>query len=99
MPRRRKWRRCACRPRANWFGPAMIPEPPPPVNLGLDELEAMRLVDLLGKDQAAAGEEMGISRGTVQRLLYAGRAKVTLALLEGRPIRIVREALPLPRQV
>lgn len=60
----------------------------PPVELGLDEVEAMRLVDLLGKDQAAAGAEMGISRGTVQRLLYSGRAKVVQALLEGRPIRL-----------
>jgi predicted DNA-binding protein (UPF0251 family) len=60
----------------------------PPVELGSDELEAMRLVDLLGKEQSAAGEEMGISRGTVQRLLYSGRAKVAQALLEGRPLRL-----------
>jgi hypothetical protein len=58
------------------------------VELELDELEAMRLVDLLRKDQSAAGEEMGISRGTVQRLLYSGRRKVVQALLDGRPIRI-----------
>jgi len=62
------------------------------VELGLDELEAMRLVDLLRKDQTKAGEEIGISRGTVQRLLYSGRRKVVQALLEGRPIRIEGEA-------
>lgn len=91
MPRRRKWRRCAFQLRASWFYPAprlSTALPQLPVELGSDELEAMRLVDLLGRDQTAAGEEMGISRGTVQRLLYSGRSKVVQALLEGRPIRL-----------
>lgn len=52
------------------------------VHLGLDELEAMRLCDLEGRDQAAAGARMGVSRGTVQRLLGTGRVKVLRALLE-----------------
>jgi hypothetical protein len=42
----------------------------------------MRLCDLEGYDQEAAGSRMGISRGTVQRLLQAGRTKVLTALLE-----------------
>ena len=90
MPRRRKRRRCAFQPRVGWFHPTPAPGAPPrrAVELELDELEAMRLVDLLRKDQTEAGEEMGISRGTVQRLLYSGRRKVVQALLEGRPIRI-----------
>ncbi|MFQ5795210.1 MAG: DUF134 domain-containing protein [Candidatus Bipolaricaulia bacterium] len=58
------------------------------IELGMDELEAMRLVDYLGEDQTQAGEKMGISRGTVQRLLYSGRSKVVEALLEGKPIKI-----------
>jgi len=69
-------------------GPGPFATGPEPVELELDELEAMRLVDLLRKDQSAAGAEMGVSRGTVQRLLYSGRRKVVQALLEGRPIRI-----------
>jgi predicted DNA-binding protein (UPF0251 family) len=48
-----------------------------------DELEALRLCDLEGLDQASAGERMGVSRGTVQRLLKSGRAAVTRALVEG----------------
>ena len=52
-------------------------------SLGEDELEALRLCDLEGMDQAAAGERMGISRGTVQRLLKSGRAVVVRALTEG----------------
>ena len=38
------------------------------IRLELSELEAMRLCDLEGLDQSAAGERMGVSRGTVQRL-------------------------------
>lgn len=52
------------------------------ITFGLDELEAMRLCDLEGHDQEAAGERMGVSRGTVQRLLQSARAKVVRALVE-----------------
>ena len=48
-----------------------------------DELEALRLCDLEGFDQAGAGEKMGVSRGTVQRLLKAGRETVVRALVDG----------------
>lgn len=53
------------------------------VFLGDDELEALRLCDLEGFDQAGAGERMGVSRGTVQRLLKSGRENVVRALVEG----------------
>ena len=52
------------------------------VRLGLDELEAMRLCDLDELDQETAGRHMGISRGTIQRLLQSGRAKILRALLD-----------------
>jgi predicted DNA-binding protein (UPF0251 family) len=51
------------------------------IRLALDELEAMRLCDLDGLEQDAAGHRMGVSRGTVQRLLQRGRAKVLQALV------------------
>ena len=52
------------------------------IRLELGELEAMRLCDLDGYDQSDAGLRMGVSRGTVQRLLKRGRAKILTALLE-----------------
>lgn len=58
------------------------------VRLELGELEAMRLCDLDGLDQAEAGRRMGVSRGTVQRLLQAGRATVLEALLLSRALLI-----------
>ena len=49
--------------------------------LTLDQFEAMRLCDLEGLEQTEAGERMGVSRGTVQRLLYSGRRQIVEAIL------------------
>lgn len=59
-----------------------------PVYLELAELEAFRLVDLEGLSQEEAGGRMGVSRGTVWRLVQSARRKAAQALSEGRPIRI-----------
>lgn len=52
------------------------------IRLELDELEAMRLCDMEGHDQESAGTRMGVSRGTVQRLVTTGRSKMIQALVE-----------------
>jgi len=62
------------------------------IRLDLSELEAMRLCDLEGHDQESAGRRMGISRGTIQRLLKSGRSKVLQALLHNRALLIAEEA-------
>ena len=56
--------------------------------LQLDEFEAMRLCDLDGLEQGEAGEKMGVSRGTIQRLLDTGRKKLIQALVERKSIQI-----------
>jgi predicted DNA-binding protein (UPF0251 family) len=69
-----------------------VPNPPrniDPIFLELAELEAFRLVDLEGLSQEEAGQRMGVSRGTVWRLLQRARRKTAQALSEGRPIHIV----------
>ena len=48
----------------------------------------LRLVDMLGHSQEEAGEMMGVSRGTIWRLLQEARKKTAEALTEGRGIRI-----------
>jgi len=52
------------------------------------EIEALRLVDLEGLSQEEAGERMGVSRGTIWRLLQGARSKIAAALSEGRKIDI-----------
>jgi predicted DNA-binding protein (UPF0251 family) len=84
MPRPRKHRHCRQYDGDRVFKPRSIPMPDLQLfTLEEDELEALRLCDLEGMDQAAAGERMGISRGTVQRLLKSGRAVVIRTLTEG----------------
>ncbi len=56
------------------------------MEMRLSELEALRLCDLEGLDQEEAGRRMGVSRGTVQRLLKEGRAKVARALVDNQAI-------------
>jgi len=48
------------------------------------EYEVLRLVDLEKLDQEAAGQRMGVSRGTVWRLLQSAREKIVRSLVEGR---------------
>jgi predicted DNA-binding protein (UPF0251 family) len=82
MPRPRKRRQCQDFEGDRVYKPRSIPMPQlSRVNLQLDELEAMRLCDLEGNNQEAAGERMGVSRGTICRLLKSGRAKVIQALV------------------
>ena len=57
-----------------------------PVDIPVDELEALRLCDLEERSQEAAAVEMDISRGTLQRLLYSAHRKIAFALLYGRTI-------------
>lgn len=61
---------------------------PEPIYIEPAELEALRLVDLVGLSQEEAGERMGVSRGTVWRLTQSARKKTAQALTEGRPILI-----------
>jgi predicted DNA-binding protein (UPF0251 family) len=83
MPRPRKHRQCRRFDGDRVFKPRSIPMSQLDViMLGLDELEAMRLCDLDAFDQETAGRQMGVSRGTVQRLLQSGRTKVIRALLD-----------------
>jgi hypothetical protein len=64
----------------------------PPIELNYSELEALRLVDGEGLDQEQTGEKMGVSRGTVWRLVTEGRRKVATALTELKPILITPKA-------
>ena len=75
---------------ANPTAKRMIPEPSgtdsSPIHIDLAEIEVLRLVDLENMYQEDAGSSMGVSRGTIWRLLASARAKVTRAILEGRPL-------------
>jgi len=74
---------------------SFTPNPPrnlEPIFLEMAELEAFRLVDLEGLSQEETGQRMGVSRGTVWRLVQSARKKTAQALSEGRPVYIVPPA-------
>ena len=76
---------------------AFQPEPKvmnAPIYLEFAELEAIRLVDMENLSQEEAGETMGVSRGTIWRLLNSGRMKVAKALTEGRRLEILQPHEP-----
>jgi uncharacterized protein len=56
--------------------------------LSLDGLEALRLADVEGLEQADAAPLMGISRSTFSRVLAEARSAVATALTNGWAIRI-----------
>jgi predicted DNA-binding protein (UPF0251 family) len=58
----------------------------PPVYLEADEYEAYRLVYYLGLTQEDAASRMGVSRGTLWRLLESARRKIGFALDNLAPI-------------
>ncbi len=66
-----------------------------------DELEALRLCDRDGLTQEEAGQFMGVSRGTIQRIVATARKKLATALSEGKAIVFVGDEEPekeLPQQ-
>lgn len=76
-------------PRADYFKPRGIPLAQlQEVILNVEELEALRLVDLEGMYQEDAAKEMGVSRQTIQRMITEARAKVIEALVTGKALRI-----------
>lgn len=62
------------------------------VLLEMDEFEAIRLCDYEGLNQIEAAERMSISRGTIQRLLSTGRAKVLDVIIHQKELIIPDES-------
>lgn len=83
-PRPKKIRKC----QGKFYGKAFKPTGTPlselrQVELHRDELEALRLCDGEGMTQEEAGRSMGVSRGTIQRIITVARKKTSTALSEG----------------
>src|SRR5512136_2651132 len=66
------------------------------ITIGRDEMEAMYLCDAENLSQEEAGVRMGVSRGTVQRLLTQGRKKTIEAVVLGKALAI--EGIPTTHQ-
>lgn len=62
-----------------------------PIYLDIAEVEALKMIELEKMTFEEAGKKMNISRNTVWRLVESGREKLVRAVIEGRPIIILKE--------
>lgn len=89
MVRPIKPRKICFNPGVTYFKPRAIPlSSLEEVDLGMDELEVLRLCDYKGLDQKEASSKMKISQSTLQRILVSARKKVSEAIVEGKAIKI-----------
>lgn len=89
MPRPTKWRKISFVPEHTLFKPCGVPKSKlKTIVLKVDELEAMRLKDTEGLNQAECAERMSVSRQTFQNIIDSARKKVTEALTTGKGIHI-----------
>lgn len=89
MPRPPKTRWVEFYPRVTYFKPAGVKmRELEEVVLGVDEVEALRLKDLLGLEQVECADRMNLAQSTFQRILTAARQKVSLAIIKGKALRI-----------
>ena len=60
------------------------------IELTIDEVEALRLKNIKDFSQSEAAEQMNTSQSTFQRILASAYKKVSLAIVEGKGIKIKR---------
>jgi len=89
MVRPRKTRLVQHSPDVTYFKPRAVPlSELQEVELGVDDLETIRLSDLEMLTQEAAARQMGVHQSTFQRALSRARSRIADALVNGKAIKI-----------
>jgi uncharacterized protein len=89
MARPFKCRRIGGPPQADYFKPRGVPLADlPEVHLTMDEVEAVRLADLLGLYQEEASKRMDVSRQTFGNIIESGRKKIADAIVNAKALKI-----------
>jgi len=60
------------------------------VEITREEIESLRLKNIKNLDQTVAAKKMGVSQSTFQRILAGAYKKVSLAIIEGSELRILK---------
>ena len=102
VPRPSSCRFVSGSPGAVLFKPAGIPlYELQEIELGADELEAVRLADDEDLYNTEAAKRMGVSRQTFDRIVGRARRKIASALVHGHALRVLRpekSISPLPHK-
>lgn len=99
MVRPRKRRMINNLPRINYFKPAGIPmRDLEEINLTLEELEALRLINIDELNQTEAAEKMQVHQSTFNRTLSNARNKITQALINGWALKIEGGDYKMPKR-
>lgn len=61
------------------------------VDITREEIESLRLKNIKDMDQIAAAKKMGVSQSTFQRILASAYKKVSVAIIEGKELRIIKK--------
>jgi uncharacterized protein len=88
MPRPRKWRHVCCEPQHRRFGPLDEPTEVNTIMMSVEEYETLRLIDVEKLTQEECALRMEVARTSVTKMYDEARTKASLALVEGRPLRI-----------
>ncbi|MCD8231528.1 MAG: DUF134 domain-containing protein [Clostridiales bacterium] len=81
--------RMICRfPQTLEFIPTKDAEEKDPVIITVDEFETIRLIDKEGFSQEQCCRRMQVARTTVQKIYDSARKKLSVALVDGRPLKI-----------
>lgn len=87
MPRPKKWRKVCCMPRNTEFVPVgMNFQSDDTVVMTVDEYETIRLIDHENFTQEECAGYMKIARTTVQQIYNHARQKLSVLLVEGKPL-------------
>jgi predicted DNA-binding protein (UPF0251 family) len=86
--RPKKYRIVRLDPKINQFSPRGKPGRPDEMALNMDEFEAIRLADLMAKNQREAAKSMRISQQTFSRILKKAHRVLADALVNGKIIKI-----------
>jgi predicted DNA-binding protein (UPF0251 family) len=89
LPRPKKWRKVGFVPSTKYYAPIEFEDASLDENiLKIEEIEAIRLKDLLKFEQEECAKKMEVSRQTFQRILNKAREKIANSLINGKAIRI-----------
>ena len=92
MPRPRLCRKIKLDPKVTYYKPQGVPMRQLEVmKITFEEMETLRLKNVLGLNQTDAAKKMSTSQSTFQRIYSDAQKKLSTAIVNGMAIEIIKE--------